>query len=914
MLSRFPFGSIVLIALVVTSCGSHSTGSPANVGPTNLEEALRQLGVDTKRTARTSNEGVQLPETYAPLGSTVTLTTLESGEVVLGSAKELVLAGFSLQHQNAFITAIDNFRTPQQFNLVAPSVISSFDAEDAPWAREETAGNTAPPSTLRSTAAGDTDGDGIDELAFVHVAGNRVVLNVLDLDAPPAAPRDRILPIPMSLLPIEDVRAAAGDVDGDGRAELLVGLSRSPVPGVATASAVMVFDDASADYRLVTSLDFRSQLAGVSTNLVLEAGNIDYDRADELVVIVNELDLGRGQLQPARAASRYYVVDDEERGFAHLAEDLLFALSSSEAHVAQVADVAIGNFDQDEYGEILLAGVSGLTVFDSCNEASSHRYVAAIYDFDGRSLQRSFAAHTLAEDPIFPSNCSDDGPWTMRFAHASAIDIDGDRSDEIQINQYVFDALPLPGERWESNAIAILPRATLFPAGRTGESVFDRSTAAMTVSDPNGDGREDLVVFRTGNDTLDVYSLVGQDFVRHAALPIELTDPIYGTLDQPVNPIILSMEANLDNEGQTQRLEFVRHVQDFTEPLVLAALAAPPCIRGIGQNVEACSTTWGRFTSRGVGGEHEVTFSAGVSLGISVEYDMGVGFVVNASTRIAAFEAKGTLTREGGTLANESYEVTKSVSFQTGPLEDSVVFTSIPYDFYEYRVSSSNLETPEKRQQFDLIYRIGLPREPVIRIVERDFYNTHTLATALKIDDSVFRHTIGDAASYPTLAQRDSILDARRSQVAALRTECPHCWRLDADDSAFFDEPFRAFNPLQSLPGLYSETVAVGQGGGSTEVSIELSQSNGAGRHAATSAELEVETVILGGLFGFQLGVTGSSSTTLTRGSGTSYVGVVGSIDAKNYVDNQYRFGLFTYLQGDPGSGLEFEVINYWVE
>ena len=52
----------------------------------------------------------------------------------------------------------------------------------------------------------------------------------------------------------------------------------------------------------------------------------------------------------------------------------------------------------------------------------------------------------------------------------------------------------------------------------------------------------------------------------------------------------------------------------------------------------------------------------------------------------------------------------------------------------------------------------------------------------------------------------------------------------------------------------------------------------------------------------------------MTRGEGSSYVGTVGSIDAKNFASRQYRFGLFTYLYADPDTGREFEVINYWVE
>ena len=53
---------------------------------------------------------------------------------------------------------------------------------------------------------------------------------------------------------------------------------------------------------------------------------------------------------------------------------------------------------------------------------------------------------------------------------------------------------------------------------------------------------------------------------------------------------------------------------------------------------------------------------------------------------------------------------------------------------------------------------------------------------------------------------------------------------------------------------------------------------------------------------------------TVTSGTKTTYTGIVGSIDESRFAENQYRFGLFTYVYDDPMSGQSFQVLNYWVE
>jgi hypothetical protein len=288
---------------------------------------------------------------------------------------------------------------------------------------------------------------------------------------------------------------------------------------------------------------------------------------------------------------------------------------------------------------------------------------------------------------------------------------------------------------------------------------------------------------------------------------------------------------------------------------------------------------------------------------------------VDASTKVFGLSIKTTYAEELSFYRSESYEVSRSVSFETGPLEDSVVFTAIPYDFYTYEVVAEMLNATEDIEPDRQLQRMGLPRTPIIRMAEVGYYNDHTTENATKIDAAVFAHTAGDLGSYPNAAERDEILAVRQTQLDEIRLQCPGCWNVDPDAPQVSGlSPIRQFDPLSALPGLVSDEVGVGQGSGSTGVAIDFSQSSGSGAALALSAELEVEVTAGFLVGGCAIGGGVGWSTNTSRGESTSYAGFVGSIDSENFAGEQYRFGMFTYLQGSPESGAEFEVINYWVE
>lgn len=911
-------GVALFVLTVLAGCSGSGSGGGAPAEELDLETSLNQLGISTTPTPRLSNDGVALPDDYAPYGARTTMRSLEDGSVAIASAQEIVLVGCSLELDPAngingsFATVIDNFEIPDTLGAIDPHVVDSFTSAEAPWALDVTGGACDSPLTLRHAAGNDVDGDGFDELVVTRIDGGDLVIEVHHFDEPGLAADVTSMVIPVDLTPIGGVRVAAGDLDADGISELVVFLVEGPDPMGPSLGRVFLLDDATTGFAELATIDVQSELDDIAMDVVLEVGNIDYDLAEEWVLVVNEVAPNVCYPSPAEAATRFFVHDDISTGSALLFEDFLDVETPEGFRTALSTDVAIGDFDGDDVNEMVFAGITGDDGF--CDEFLDLRLLAATYEFDGMLYDRTHASASTDIDSVYHlGSCQDNGPYFLRSVSVNAVDLNGDRTDEIQVNQFVFSGLPPLGTSWTAAAGGLLEDFAIFADDSGGTQVFDPRSASIVVGDPNGDGKEELLTYRYGNDRVAIWGLreTGDFGYRAYFEVVEDFDATWGQVGW--NPLLIPLDADSGNEGDVQRLEFVEHLVDFTEPVILAVMAAPPSVDGIAQNHDACTTTWGRFESVGVEGERETTFSVGGSLGVSVEYDAGAGFVVDADTRVFAFEAKITLTRESGRIHTESYEVTKEVSFETGPQEDSVVFSSIPYDVYIYRVIETNLLEDGQLEQVEMTYRVGVPREPIVRIATVDYYSAHTTSTAVPLD-AIFGHTIGDPSTYPTVAQREATLAVRRSQVEESRSDCDFCWQLDPDDNAFFNGPFRTFDPLEALPGLVSNPVGVGEGSGATEVSIELSVENGEGRHASTSTEIELELIIGPILAGFQIGGGISWSTTLSRGSGTSYVGSVGSITGQDFTENHYQFGLFTYLYRDPWSGQEFEVLNYWVQ
>ena len=300
--------------------------------------------------------------------------------------------------------------------------------------------------------------------------------------------------------------------------------------------------------------------------------------------------------------------------------------------------------------------------------------------------------------------------------------------------------------------------------------------------DFTGDARADLAVYRQDTTEIGVYAVLQ---TAPGALTQARTVPVaFHNSQQPVNPVLVPL--NTDVDSPVLRYDEGRYQLVFSEPIVIAALAAAPFKNGIGQNVGACRTTFGNTESTSSESERTVSVTASSTVG----YGAGIDLELTQ----AALELRSTARVAASRLASHAYTLSKTILFTSGPAEDLVVFTTVPLDQYTYTV----LSHPDP----ELVGKplvVSLPRDPITLQAERGFFNRSLPERFLGVDESIFAHAIGDPRSYPTRAEKQALLLAN--------------------------------------DGLEVGPVSVGQGSGETELTLEVGEELG----AAQSRELRVE-------------------------------------------------------------------------
>ena len=824
--------------LLLAACGG-TGGGPAGPSdpddpdpPSNgtLEEALNELGVNTAATPRVGKNGEPLPASYSPLGASPDLDKVD----------ELFLVGFSF---------VDDGNVPigTNLNLIEQNddgeivTLHSLQDEDNEWAVETPASRSLP-RTMRDVTAADVDGDGFEEIAIVYMDGNEVTLKIIDdQEAGYAESVTRLA----AATGVEDVRIASGDFDGDGRAEIVIALAKAE-------SAELLFAKADGAGGFAIEADwtktYTPSVADAQLALELAAGNLDYDAPDELVVILNEyIDDG----SDGDGVARYFIYDDAASGFAELKSGYVESRSGP-TRSAVIANVAIGDIDGDGLGEVVIAG---LTNYGRCD---SYGHLLIALD-DAESDFASLGDHHF--DHFF-HNCPAFDQWMLRYLHVNTLDLSGSGAHEVQVNQFIFqswqDAAPWTRMTDENGNELTLPQEEIFVSPTRG-GWYDRSTSVITTGDVTADGRHNIVSYNQDKGSVSVWGVDQTDPDQRLSKVHNIT--VQSEVSQnPINPLVVPV--NIDADSPILRVDEGSHQLAFTEPIVIAALAAAPCSTGIGQNTGDCKTSFGRGESSTI--DESLTVSIRASVHTGLKLTANIPFVPESGV-----ELEQTVSRKASETVGTSYRLEKTVTFTTGALEDAVIFTTVPYDHYVYTV----LSHPDP-DLVDSTIDVWLPREPITMIVEREFYNAAVMEGELQIGSDIFDHTVGDHHSYPTRSQKSQLLTQHG--------------------------------------GLEHGPVSVGQGTGDTSVRVAVEDAITKGESLGIEIEQSIKVTAGPVMAGFSWGVGAEASLSITSGELTEYVGTVGSIDAANFTDNQYSFGLFTYPLTTGGQA--FQVLNYWVE
>lgn len=840
--------TMLTVVMLVAAC-SGPTGPGPDPDPEDpVAESLQALGIDTSQTARRAPDGSMLDGDSAPLGASAAYGEPEafSSESGANATMELVMARNFFDSDSFVVEEIVGAQvTPGgDIDLGSESVLSDLSADNG-WV-EPVYGDGNQFQTLRDIAAGDLDGDGFDEIAAVYVDQSDGVLKLRVFEDDAAA----YSATTSSLAPGADVRSVkliALDDDGDGVATLLVAVSYDD--GVDLVPIV----DSSGGYGLdeagTTSLP--QELADSTMYVRLAAGQLDYDNGIELAVVVNE---AAGDASATTGLATLYVFDDASAGRAQLKAQSVQA-NVAGVVTAEAADVAVDDIDGDGLAEVVLAGATNLAWH--CDDEFSALLVA--YD----DATNDFGQLGAAEEALFYNNCPAFNSWKRWFVFVATPDLDGDGVSEIAANQLIFEDFATAAPFTPIEDVALQASAFLDDNPDPGQ-YLSVATTALLAADVTGDGREDLMVYHQNRTEMPVWGLsaistIGPGANGWAQLSTIAT-PGQHNSQETARPLLVA--ANVDTDGPVLKYGEGSYQLVFTEPILIAALAAAPCQTGIAQNVSACVTKFGQGTSQTVDASLTVTIKASVFAGI--EASVNVPFIGDVGVN-----TKSTVTATASAWAGSAYTVEKTITYSTGSLEDGVVFTSIPYDVYRYDIVSH----PEP----DLVGKqvvIRVPREPITMIAEREFFNQALEANSVQIGTNVFDHDPGDVASYPSVSRKNSLL----SQHGGIE-----------------------FGPS-----------GVGQGTGETELEIAVLDEISVGGSLGIEYETEVEASAGVAIAGFSVGYGAEAALSITSGSQTTYTGSVGSISAADYAANAYEWGIFTYVQSVGGQ--EVEVINYWVE
>jgi len=327
--------------------------------------------------------------------------------------------------------------------------------------------------------------------------------------------------------------------------------------------------------------------------------------------------------------------------------------------------------------------------------------------------------------------------------------------------------------------------------------------------------------------------------------------------------------GNIDRDSI--RVQFKEHKLEFTNPIIIAAIASPPYFSDIAAaepdyNYLEWETAYGTTSTTG----SSSGTSLGFSVGLTVEFEQEVSFF---GIKGAQFKASAAFSNTLDWTVEESYSVSKSKTYVAYGGKNRIVFSSIPVDTYSYTV----LDNPTDTDSVGTIVTISLPRDFSIYSVEQDFYNANNGVLA-DIGTEIFPHTLGDPFTYPTKAQKDTLTTG---------------------------------NPK----GYASDLVTPAQGDGVTELSIVV----GSGKDVTQSWESATDLEIGGGAggvsvlgtFGFHAGL----STTTSTSTDTEFSGTAGNLPTKYFNNPNYAYsqGLFVYPYKST-AGNYYWVLNYWVE
>lgn len=821
---------------------------------TSIDAQLRELGMDLdglEASGRMLADGVYASPDWGPLGPLARL-----------APKELVLAGIGSECHDHVPTTPDteglrimtmdfHDKALEEPNLTDPVIechaYETFNHLPS-FGPEPNSSLTRPGSqSTRSVAIGDFDGDGLEEaVAYVarqDTAGLWQFRQSRIKQGSPATSVDHNIMWSVGNRPLHDLEFVGGDFDGTGR-DHAVG-----VVVWGTKVLIKTFMNGGNPSTAQTEIDLAELNVQGTLSVSVAAGNLDLDPASELVVLVRGFE--DGNVENGGVVHAFVYDNPAVPGgvFPLLSHEVLrWSDGDGVERNVLTAGVTIGDFDGDGVGEWAITGIGRFPANgDTC---APYTYVYRVYD----DLPSGGGVLSTLVDAAPSHNCRyERGAGYIYEVFARTFNPDGHPRRALLANERVLrigDEGALEVIRTVDN---VIPRGD--------DSHVSEATVALTVGDLDGDYYDEVIAFHASINS-----------VRVESTTYRVTKSIVGPTSR--NPIIHTFDTDLD--GTTLAYVPNSHRVVATEPIVHLVMAAPPYSLAYGQDAGGAVSSYGVSTSEGATEEMTVSFSVAASVGISAGFTLGP---VDFSAEFTSAVEQQIEQTYGST-----YTVTHTDTYETAG-RDAVLFTSVPYDVYDYLVVASDDPAAE-----GTTLALMLPRTPYTRLVSREYFNARVPEGSLRIGPNVLAGTAGDPSSY---------LDRQGMNA--------HRGLLEQDN-------------LSPPNYLQSAERTVGEGSTSTSVAISLAREDFYSKASSISWTHTVGLTAGSVMTEFTVGHGEGHAFTTTVGKETEVSGSVPSInlDDTHHPEAVYTFGMATYMQrlttpSDP-QGQIFQVINYWVD
>jgi len=675
----------VLILFAAFSCNLFTPQNNTEQ-PESHNELLQGLGIDTNSGARKDPNEIELSDSYNPIGPKVG---------ILFRQCEIYAAGMSINGEaNGLLE--DQSDGNGNFPVL-------FQESNSDW-------DSGYPK--RSIAA-DVDGDGLDEIvtAVFYPTTNEIALRLVDYDGSTqnrgeiqriTSEDDFSQTLDGTAGGSDDWEDAflrqdlqAGDLDGDGKQELLI----------IEARQIYILDDINSNFRLLNHFTLPNLNGDTDTYIRASMADFDMDGLDEIIIINGE--------GSSNIVAELTIFDDlsadNDLSNPLLGPTVISTTIDGESIQLHSAGVVTGDFDGDGIPEAAIAG----------QRYSNSDFATIILDcaMDSKSeVQFSFLDTYMA----------DNNENSYFIPAMAAGDIDGDGVDELVVWEDIYKLSSEHGELdyhdlWGNEALT-----TGLPGeGTRGDAP---SIDILSVGDVTGDKKADVVFYTTSGDKIRVVSV-------QSAGTLGFNDISVGS--GPSRPTLCL--PNVDNDSAV--LEYLEHEVLFTDPVLIAVIASPPYWAGINGTSQGYvgSTSFGYISGQSSEQNESHGFSVGFSVGSSFQSPFG----------LAEAEIKTTVENSFNWGVATTHEVTESWGYSTNLGEDKVVFTAIPFDVYYYQILSS----PDASQIGENI-SINIPRAPEKYNQSISYFNAHN-GDGYDISSDVVTHTPGDPFSYHSKTERD---------------------------------------------------------------------------------------------------------------------------------------------------------------